>query len=294
MKYKCNICGQIVEDAEICPVCNSTINAFTLIEEDSVSSTNNTDRYRCLLCGATSDVLRVCEECGSVSIFDNEEDRVVNFKEFFEEEVSKVEEEIINDNSLNEEITNDEYLEEESVNEESKEEVEEEFDEEVIIVDEPEEREEYECKVHQEEFDNTLFDEDEISESFEKLKENYGSKSNDSYTSSDENIITLKARRADLIFLKLKYLFCLLQEASITDSVPLDLINDLIKDEIRNISIEKTSQFEWRDIIQVISDSIKVNEAIFELEKTPENGYLLTKDQKLKSLFIFSSKEEDE
>jgi len=64
MKYKCLICGQIIESNDMCPICGSDSSQIVPLDEEEGKG-----HYRCLVCGRESDAGDYCPYCGSQRLF---------------------------------------------------------------------------------------------------------------------------------------------------------------------------------------------------------------------------------
>ncbi len=58
--YKCNVCGQIINNKNICPFCGSDSSNIEEIKDDDIKK-----KYRCLNCGHELDHGDYCEFCGA-------------------------------------------------------------------------------------------------------------------------------------------------------------------------------------------------------------------------------------
>jgi|GEM_PF-3308013 len=64
MKYKCQVCGQIIDNNEMCPFCGSDSSQIVALDTSGAKG-----RYRCLVCGRESDNGTYCPYCGSQRLF---------------------------------------------------------------------------------------------------------------------------------------------------------------------------------------------------------------------------------
>ena len=61
--YKCKICGQIIDNNNICPFCGS--DSSNIIEIEETIEKKNKEKYYCLNCGHELDSNEYCEFCGA-------------------------------------------------------------------------------------------------------------------------------------------------------------------------------------------------------------------------------------
>lgn len=71
MKYKCLVCGQIIDNNEMCPFCGS--DSSQIIPLDGGSSKKG--HYRCLVCGRETDNGEYCPYCGSQRLYNLDTNR---------------------------------------------------------------------------------------------------------------------------------------------------------------------------------------------------------------------------
>jgi DNA-directed RNA polymerase subunit RPC12/RpoP len=64
MKYKCLVCGQIIDNNEMCPFCGSDSSQIVPID-----SQGKTGHYRCLVCGRETENGDYCPYCGSQRLY---------------------------------------------------------------------------------------------------------------------------------------------------------------------------------------------------------------------------------
>ena len=64
MKYKCLVCGQIIDNNEMCPYCGSDSSQIVPID-----SQGKTGHYRCLVCGRETENGDYCPYCGSQRLY---------------------------------------------------------------------------------------------------------------------------------------------------------------------------------------------------------------------------------
>ena len=81
MQYKCLICGQIIDNAHVCPICGATEeNIVPYIPEVKKQK----GRYRCRVCGAYIDNPYHCPVCGA------NEDHIFPVEDTSENAISEV------------------------------------------------------------------------------------------------------------------------------------------------------------------------------------------------------------
>lgn len=114
MKYRCLVCGQEIDNNEMCPYCGSDFRNIVPIEgsDEEENYGEPKGHYRCLVCGRESEDGDTCPYCGSEDLYNlgQEETYVEEYEEpEFEEEVAEeepVEEEVeeeIEDENIREE-----------------------------------------------------------------------------------------------------------------------------------------------------------------------------------------------
>ena len=73
MKYKCLVCGQIIDNNEMCPFCGSDSSQIVPIESEG-----KTGHYRCLVCGRETENGDYCPYCGSQRLYNLDSRKVEN------------------------------------------------------------------------------------------------------------------------------------------------------------------------------------------------------------------------
>ena len=73
MKYKCLVCGQIIDNNEMCPYCGSDSSQIVPIESEG-----KTGHYRCLVCGRETENGDYCPYCGSQRLYNLDSRKVEN------------------------------------------------------------------------------------------------------------------------------------------------------------------------------------------------------------------------
>jgi RNA polymerase subunit RPABC4/transcription elongation factor Spt4 len=109
MKYKCQVCGQIIDNNEMCPFCGSDGSQIVPLDGQVKKG-----HYRCLVCGRETDNGDFCPYCGSQRLYNldtqkkedtqsvpilddnsaSEETKTLNPNEEVQEELHEVSEEI--------------------------------------------------------------------------------------------------------------------------------------------------------------------------------------------------------
>lgn len=137
--YKCKICGQIIDNKNICPFCGSDSSNIIEIEE-TIEEKKNKEKYYCLNCGHELDSNEYCEFCGASKdyiIEKSEYDKIFNEplvddtastlinNEETKEKVDEVEsdikdEEIIDSLKKEDHVFNEEPIKEPSISKEEK------------------------------------------------------------------------------------------------------------------------------------------------------------------------------
>jgi len=64
MKYKCQVCGQIIDNNEMCPFCGSDSSQIVPLDGQVKKG-----HYRCLVCGRETDNGDFCPYCGSQRLY---------------------------------------------------------------------------------------------------------------------------------------------------------------------------------------------------------------------------------
>lgn len=70
MKYRCKVCGEIIEQNTLCPFCGSGSDQIEVFEDDSEESNEKT--YVCMNCGYETTNELYCDNCGSTNLMDSE------------------------------------------------------------------------------------------------------------------------------------------------------------------------------------------------------------------------------
>lgn len=73
MKYKCLVCGQIIDNNEMCPFCGSDSSQIVPIESEG-----KVGHYRCLVCGRETENGDYCPYCGSQRLYNLDSRKVEN------------------------------------------------------------------------------------------------------------------------------------------------------------------------------------------------------------------------
>ena len=84
MKYQCTVCGQIINQNDVCPICGSDGDKIIALGDEEDSTT-----YRCLSCGRVFENKDVCPFCGGEELYDLTHDKMFNRNDVKKEE-SKV------------------------------------------------------------------------------------------------------------------------------------------------------------------------------------------------------------
>lgn len=90
MKYKCQVCGQIIDNNEMCPFCGSDSSQIIALDQQSKKG-----RYRCLVCGRETDNGEYCTYCGSQRLYNldtqkTEDTRSIEIQEAQEDTIEDV------------------------------------------------------------------------------------------------------------------------------------------------------------------------------------------------------------
>ena len=92
MKYQCLVCGQIIDQNDVCPICGSDSSKIVELGDNIETTT-----YRCLSCGRIFENKDVCPFCGGEELFDLTHDKMFNRNDKKEEAPKvKIEEEPMN------------------------------------------------------------------------------------------------------------------------------------------------------------------------------------------------------
>ncbi|MFA6755906.1 MAG: hypothetical protein WCR97_05410 [Bacilli bacterium] len=79
MKYKCLVCGSIIDNNEVCPFCGSDKTQIIPIEDKATTdSIPIAHHYRCLVCGKETDNPERCPNCGSNQLYDLDNGTAIN------------------------------------------------------------------------------------------------------------------------------------------------------------------------------------------------------------------------
>jgi len=123
MKYRCKVCGEIIEQNTLCPFCGCGSDQIEVFEDDSEESNEKT--YVCMQCGYETTNELYCDNCGSTNLMDSEvaknievsvndeENNADSVEDFASNEDNKVENEDFSEDSAN----NDNVVEENELNE---------------------------------------------------------------------------------------------------------------------------------------------------------------------------------
>jgi|GEM_PF-727307 len=65
MKYKCLVCGAIIDSPDECPVCGALADQIVPFEEEKAPVKPAKKQYRCLVCGSIIDNPDKCPVCGA-------------------------------------------------------------------------------------------------------------------------------------------------------------------------------------------------------------------------------------
>lgn len=167
MKYQCLVCGQIIDQNDVCPICGSDSSKIVELGDNIETTT-----YRCLSCGRIFENKDVCPFCGGEELFDLTHDKMFNRNDK-KEEAPKVK------------------IEEEPMNLFSDFDHKEEFEDKPVSIDNQafyHEEEETEVKEEpKEEVDPTLITDDEFENSDIIVSDDYNVETNDS-----ENVEEIK------------------------------------------------------------------------------------------------------
>lgn len=92
MKYQCLVCGQIIDQNDVCPICGSDSSKIVELGDNIETTT-----YRCLSCGRIFENKDVCPFCGGEELYDLTHDKMFNRNDKKEEAPKpKIEEEPMN------------------------------------------------------------------------------------------------------------------------------------------------------------------------------------------------------
>src|SRR5574344_1318987 len=79
MKYKCLVCGSIIDNNDVCPFCGSDKTQIIPIEDKATTdSIPIAHHYRCLVCGKETDNPERCPNCGSNQLYDLDNGTAIN------------------------------------------------------------------------------------------------------------------------------------------------------------------------------------------------------------------------
>jgi len=310
MKFQCTVCGQMIEQNDCCPICGSDSSKIIELGDESSAAS-----YRCLSCGRIFENKDMCPYCGGEELFDLTHDCMFNRNEKKEkEETNKVEEESIDlfsqkyeeseINPIQEEDKFDDVPVDVSKYEEKVEEVkEEEVDNSTLISDDENNteitiEEENEPVLETKEENSESIENDEnpfLSEEDVKVEENedkieevkFEETKKEESNVLTQNNISLSSKRS-LGQISLLYSLIIAKD---NVSTPLEVKKELniLIDELKLELKKENSLLLTDDLIEAFNNLIKIDEEVFNENKTPYNGYILYKDsetlEKIKEFF---------
>lgn len=181
MKYQCTVCGQIINQNDVCPICGSDGDKIIALGDEEDSTT-----YRCLSCGRVFENKDVCPFCGGEELYDLTHDKMFNRNDVKKEE-SKVDAEEDSIDLFSSNFEDEEKFEDKPVDI-SKVEIKEEKKEENNKKDEVEEDES--SIISDDEYDNS----DIIVHESERVEEEEANNSEENSESLlDENLMSLNS-----------------------------------------------------------------------------------------------------
>lgn len=170
MKYQCLVCGQIIDQNDVCPICGSDSSKIVELGDNIETTT-----YRCLSCGRIFENKDVCPFCGGEELYDLTHDKMFNRNDKKEEAPQpKIEEEPMN---LFSDFNNEEEFEDKPVS----------MDNQTFYP--KEEEKEVKTEEVKEEADPTLITDDEFENSDIIVSDDYNveTNSNDSVEAKEED-----------------------------------------------------------------------------------------------------------
>lgn len=303
MKYQCTVCGQIIDNGDVCPICGSDSSKIISVNENTEESVT----YRCLNCGRVFENKDLCPFCNGADLYDLTNDRLFNRNKVhnennFDDESSDEDIDLVKEfsSSAKNDFGSDETFE----------------DKEIILEKEPEIKEDDSNLIKDDVGENatiTKVEDDVIylnnyadeakeepnNESLEKLNDDFEDEikevkeevhneeieNNELKVENEESEIIhhqiktetlnkdeeesdldkLKARRIDLTKDLIIKLF-LSKDNN-------DEVNDLLKDEL-NILKQLLKDFDESSIESILDEKCKLNKEIFKLEKDSLNGFI--------------------
>lgn len=88
MKYQCTVCGQIIDQNDVCPICGSDGEKIIALGDEKEATT-----YRCLSCGRVFENKEVCPFCGGEELYDLTHDKMFDRNKKDEPQKEEVKEE---------------------------------------------------------------------------------------------------------------------------------------------------------------------------------------------------------
>lgn len=123
--YKCNICGQIIDNKNICPFCGS--DSSNIVEIEETPEKKHKEKYYCLNCGHELDSNEYCEFCGASKdyiIEKGEYDKIFNeplvddsTSVLSNEEINEVEDDVVHEEKIDSPKEENTLFTEESIEE---------------------------------------------------------------------------------------------------------------------------------------------------------------------------------
>lgn len=274
MKYQCTVCGQIIDNKDICPICGSDHTKIMAIDDKEGESTT----YRCLSCGRVFENKDMCPFCGGEELYDLTHDKMFNRNDvkragsgytqeiltnFMSEEkeeekfedkpvdLSKVVEEEIVPN-VEEKVEEDHKIEEDvSLNED-------------ILVESDEKKEDEE--------QTPLFDENYLNENKEEVKEEEPLFENILADSSSSEEEVSKDESNESPFDEELTQNAEEEPSQITEEEP---AKNLVEEEPKEILDESVSEEETEEVVETkeepLNEEIKVDEALPSEENKEEH-----------------------